>query len=234
MKRLILSFLVLFLALQGCRKTQKPDTNNPKSTKYTVWGRIGAQTLSDNYTGTPIINKVSPKSPAEQGGLRVGDRIVSINGIDAPDLDIARFIQSRKPKTRVIFKINRGTLTRTLSITVGSFPRLEQLTLLTLENIRGKDYTRAADLLKNLQNTDTANLKTREIARLRQMLLGKKTIPDRDRTPSAILLLLKNALEKSLDLYRAEQLITLYKRKGGRDVGDFQKLRKSFQKLTGE
>jgi regulator of sigma E protease len=35
----------------------------------------------------PIVGSITAKSPAEQAGLRVGDRIVSVNGIDVPTWD---------------------------------------------------------------------------------------------------------------------------------------------------
>lgn len=68
-------------------------------------------------------NDASGVSPARQAGLRVGDIIVGVNGLQINDgNDLASALLSQQPGTKVSLTIMRGSQRQTISVTLGERP----------------------------------------------------------------------------------------------------------------
>jgi uncharacterized iron-regulated protein len=99
---------------------------NPKMADY-VWvtrlpeapkrARLGVMVRSlENGRGLEIMG-VAPDSPAERGGIRTGDVILSVNGIETRDVEILQeLIAEKKPLHKIVFRRNKQTLTIEVSI----------------------------------------------------------------------------------------------------------------------
>jgi S1-C subfamily serine protease len=73
--------------------------------------------------GGALIGQVSPGGPADQGGIRQGDRVVQIGGqpVRSPD-DLSAAVNDRKPGEKVQVVVDRGGQRRTLTVTLGTQP----------------------------------------------------------------------------------------------------------------
>lgn len=67
----------------------------------------------------PVIGKILPKSPAEKAGLKVGDKILSIDGRSIKDWFDVVVLTSTHPDEILSFNILRGTEKITLPIMIG-------------------------------------------------------------------------------------------------------------------
>ena len=84
---------------------------------------LGVST-SDPVTGTgALVERVITGGPADDGGLREGDRIVAIGGskVAASD-DVAGAVVAHKPGEKVVVKVRRDGSDRTLTVTLGTRP----------------------------------------------------------------------------------------------------------------
>ena len=84
---------------------------------------LGVST-GDPDTGTgAIVAGVVPGGPADDGGLRVGDRIVSIGGRAIREsADVASVVVARKPGDEVRVRVRRSGSDRTLTVKLGTRP----------------------------------------------------------------------------------------------------------------
>jgi putative serine protease PepD len=84
---------------------------------------LGVST-SDPDTGTgAIIERIVTGGPADDGGLRVGDRIVAIGGQTVNEsADVATAVVALKPGDKVDVKVRRAGGVRTISVTLGTRP----------------------------------------------------------------------------------------------------------------
>lgn len=73
----------------------------------------------------PVVGSVQPDSPAQQGGVRPGDRIVTVGG--RPVETWERFFMAVMPKARTLIEIgiDRGGVPLTLQVTPRAQPRFE-------------------------------------------------------------------------------------------------------------
>ena len=77
--------------------------------------------LVDNIGAT--ITRVEPGSPADKGGIRLNDAILSIDGQRVPTVTEAREIIARlRPGTIVPVEVRRGDKPLTIKIKVGARP----------------------------------------------------------------------------------------------------------------
>jgi putative serine protease PepD len=89
---------------------------------------LGVST-SDPDTGTgAVVGQVVPGGPADDAGLRPGDRIVAIGArtISQSD-DVASAIISRKPGEQVPVRVRRGGSERTVTVKLGTRPAVAAL-----------------------------------------------------------------------------------------------------------
>ncbi|MGH2942728.1 MAG: S1C family serine protease, partial [Solirubrobacteraceae bacterium] len=84
---------------------------------------LGVST-SDALTGTgAVVRGVIPGAPADDAGLRVGDRIVAIGGREVTrSTDVSSLIGAREPGAKVDVRIRRGGAERTVRVTLGTRP----------------------------------------------------------------------------------------------------------------
>ncbi len=69
------------------------------------------------------IRQVTPSSPAQEAGIKMGDIIISINGKRVTQtLELASFITQQRPGTSVDLKILRSTGTKDIKLTIGQPP----------------------------------------------------------------------------------------------------------------
>jgi len=77
---------------------------------------------TDAGTGA-VVRGVVPRGPADDAGMRLGDRIVTIGGRTISEsADVASAVVSRKPGDRVRVRVRRGGSDRTLTVTLGTRP----------------------------------------------------------------------------------------------------------------
>src|SRR3954453_11788859 len=77
----------------------------------------------DAPTGGAVVGTVSSGGPADKGGLREGDRVVSIGGqpVRSAD-DLSGAVDDHKPGEKVDIVVERGGERRTLTVTLGTQP----------------------------------------------------------------------------------------------------------------
>ena len=96
-----------------------------------VWGTgsggyLGAATELDAQGKVAVLEVISG-SPAEKGGLKVGDLIVAVNGTQMADQDkFAEAIRSRAAGDLITLKIQRSTALRTLEVKLGTRPKEDE------------------------------------------------------------------------------------------------------------
>jgi S1-C subfamily serine protease len=69
--------------------------------------------------GFPTVSRLEPGSPAALAGLRVGDAIVSLNGVDSRDGPLFTRVD---PGTRYLLRIRRGDEEREVTLVVARPP----------------------------------------------------------------------------------------------------------------
>jgi serine protease Do len=70
-----------------------------------------------------IVSSVTPGSPAEKAGLKAEDVILSADGRKVEDNgDLSRYIASRAPGTTVKLEVRRNGESKSISLTLGTFP----------------------------------------------------------------------------------------------------------------
>ena len=74
------------------------ETNNFTITLEGSYEGIGVQILKDDETGYMIITAVFKNSPASESGLKVGDKIISIDNSDSVGMDVSEFCDLIKNK----------------------------------------------------------------------------------------------------------------------------------------
>ncbi|HUP50056.1 MAG TPA: RIP metalloprotease RseP [Thermoanaerobaculia bacterium] len=78
-------------------------TPEREQSEYGPVGRIGIRPLRD-----PIVGRVTPGSPADQAGLRPGDRIISVNGQPISNLDRLNEVLAKAPGAPLTLGMTRG------------------------------------------------------------------------------------------------------------------------------
>jgi serine protease Do len=82
-----------------------------------------AKTLKMKDARGAIVSDVTADSPAEKGGLKPGDVIVSADGTPIADNGaLSSYIARKTPGTVVRLSVNRDGTAKELSVTLGSFP----------------------------------------------------------------------------------------------------------------
>ena len=82
-----------------------------------------AKTLKMKDAQGAIITQVVPGSPAETAGLKPEDVVVAVDGRPTRDnSDLSRYIASKAPGTTVKLEVIRGGSSKTVSVTLGTFP----------------------------------------------------------------------------------------------------------------
>jgi S1-C subfamily serine protease len=110
------TWLAVLVCLAGaCRQA-------PAAEKAKKKGFFGVQIAAAEGGGVTV-QAVFDDSPAAKGGLRPGDRLVSINGVRPATLKAAvDYIKSLKPGDKVKVVARRGGKEKQLLVVVGEFP----------------------------------------------------------------------------------------------------------------
>jgi serine protease Do len=75
-----------------------------------------------------FINRVVPDGAADRGGIRAGDVVLKINGVDVtPDANLSYIVANIAPGTRVPVELLRDGRPQTVTLTVGTRPSAEEL-----------------------------------------------------------------------------------------------------------
>ena len=84
---------------------------------------LGVATQETPTGGGAVVAQVNQGGPADDGGLRSGDRIVSLDGraVRTPS-DLGLIVLSKKPGESVKLEVERGGDTRTLTVKLGTRP----------------------------------------------------------------------------------------------------------------
>ena len=117
MQRLFLFFLIGWLAVQA------PPAGWLGLTIQELTPQIAMRFNIDVSEGA-FVAAVQPGSPAERGGVRAGDLIVSLNGkkISNPDA-LRKEVAKISPGTSIEVILYRGPLEKRVRISVGAPPR---------------------------------------------------------------------------------------------------------------
>jgi len=71
------------------------------------------------------INEVVDKGPAEKAGLKVGDVILKINGMEFSNEVASKFIRNGKPGDKVTFTIQREGKEQEVKVTLAEPPKMD-------------------------------------------------------------------------------------------------------------
>ena len=132
MKHAILAAaLLLSLPAAWAGEKEKPkcpyDTQsclNYMATKLRTSGWIGVE-LERDEAGVYVVKKVVAGSPAQNAGIQPGDGLLALNGVamtDENEKKLGEIRQSMKPGTQATYTVRRGTGTKDLTLTLGSWP----------------------------------------------------------------------------------------------------------------
>ncbi len=117
MRRLFVIFLIGWLAVQA------PPTGWLGLTVQELTPQI-AMRLGIRVMEGVFVAAVQPGSPADQGGIRAGDVIVSLNGKKISDPEaLRREVSKISPGTSIEVALHRGRQEKKVKIWVGSPPR---------------------------------------------------------------------------------------------------------------
>ncbi|MCB1509480.1 MAG: Do family serine endopeptidase [Hyphomicrobiaceae bacterium] len=99
------------------------------------WLGVRIQTITDDIASSlglkeahgALISQLTKGGPAEKGGLREGDAILTINGSKVADSrDLARKIASINPGSSIAVGIRRAGSNMTVNVNLGTFPTAQQ------------------------------------------------------------------------------------------------------------
>ena len=101
-------------------KRALPSLEQGKAVQHAYLG-VSTRTATD---GGAAVGEVIAGGPAAKAGVRQGDRIVQIAGVEVrePD-DVSAAVNARKPGDKVEIVVERGGDRRTLNVTLGAQPR---------------------------------------------------------------------------------------------------------------
>jgi S1-C subfamily serine protease len=69
------------------------------------------------------VAEVRPGDPAEQGGIEVGDRIVSVDGQEVNEsADVSALVTAKRPGDKVEITVQRGGEEESLNVELGERP----------------------------------------------------------------------------------------------------------------
>lgn len=85
------------------------------------------RTTGLDQTSASLVRRVFPNSPADLGGLKSGDMILSVNGEPTYDrYDLMREISKLGPGAEARIRVWRGRAVQTLTVTLGKWPVSEE------------------------------------------------------------------------------------------------------------
>jgi len=151
MKKTLRIFLGISLALAACSSSVavKPEESLPA---FRPWGILGAR-ITDTRDGV-VISEVIREAAAYRVGLRVGDLIVSIGGTTGLRTEeIIDDIRGRLPGSVVRVHYTRRGAPSSVLVTVGEYPRDEQLYMMASAAAKSLDFDRAFALCQNFEKT---------------------------------------------------------------------------------
>ena len=88
-------------------------------------GWVGIEYEKKDKSGTPVVGKVIPDSPAAEAGLRKGDVLVAVNGVKYGDDDEAKWKKVKKswtPGSTITYTVDRGGKSKEIDVTLGQVP----------------------------------------------------------------------------------------------------------------
>jgi S1-C subfamily serine protease len=80
-------------------------------------------TSADAPQGGALVAEVRPGDPADQGGIEVGDRIVSVDGQEVNEsADVSALVTAKRPGDKVEITVQRGGEEESLNVELGERP----------------------------------------------------------------------------------------------------------------
>lgn len=101
------------------------DCLNKMVTKFQHKGWVGIEYEKKDKSGTPIVAKVIPDSPAAQAGLHKGDVLLAVNGVKYGDDDKAKWKKVKQawtPGSTITYTVARGDKKKQIEVTLGKVP----------------------------------------------------------------------------------------------------------------
>ena len=84
---------------------------------------LGVST-TDAPQGGALVAEVRPGDPADEGGVEVGDRIVSVDGKEVNEsADVSTLVTAKRPGDRVVIVVRRGVAEESLNVELGERPK---------------------------------------------------------------------------------------------------------------
>jgi hypothetical protein len=79
--------------------------------------------LEADASGSPFVAEVRPDSPAEKAGLRVGDVLLAVDGVETDSISaVGRVIRTHEAGDELVFRVRRGTRVESIRVTLGTNP----------------------------------------------------------------------------------------------------------------
>jgi S1-C subfamily serine protease len=83
---------------------------------------LGVST-TDAPQGGALVAEVRPGDPAQEGGLEVGDRIVTVDGEEVGEsADVSTLVTAKRPGDRIEIVVKRGDDEESLTVELGDRP----------------------------------------------------------------------------------------------------------------
>jgi S1-C subfamily serine protease len=109
-------------AHKQCTSSKEDCVKYMQEAKTRGWVGIEYDKTED---GNMVVEKVLPNSPAEKAGLKAGDVLYALNGVEFSEAnkDKLKVVKSSmKPGATIAYSVKRDGAPKTLSITLGTMP----------------------------------------------------------------------------------------------------------------
>ena len=98
---------------------------NMMAQKLVKRGWVGIEMDQDEETGAMTVTRVVPDSPAHASGLRAGDLLLALNGIEFAEENKEKMYQARQdwsPGTAISYTVSRKGKSKEVTLTLGQVP----------------------------------------------------------------------------------------------------------------
>lgn len=98
---------------------------NMMAQKLSNRGWVGIEMDQDEETGAMTVTEVVPDSPAQASGLKVGDVLLALNGIEFSEENKEKMYQARKdwaPGTAITYTVSRKGKSKEIRLSLAQIP----------------------------------------------------------------------------------------------------------------